>query len=298
MVLAHPCLSVLWLLQPDKLRELQESAAMSESGLMPRFLIAETKAEPREEPEERHCIPETVKAAWSGLIHTLLSIEPTSHGQQPRISKATHLRPPPRRPHQDTWASYSQAWLETQKKRIPKTLSQKTYDNYRGPLKSFNQWLGKDTSLPIAAITGDHLQDWCRHGIEAGLSPPGTMLNATKLLTTIFQRAIDEGFCARNPVNLITGKPAAPTSALPSPRNRWTRCSITSARPSSKTGKTLRIPLVKPLASYLAALMAKPASSLFLAPSLANTEVAGSDRLSAQFAQILVDCGISGRRIE
>jgi hypothetical protein len=44
--------------------------------------------------------------------------------------------------------------------------------------------------------------------------------------------------------------------------------------------------------------MAKPASSLFLAPSLANTEVAGSDGLSAQFAQILVDCGISGRRIE
>jgi len=44
--------------------------------------------------------------------------------------------------------------------------------------------------------------------------------------------------------------------------------------------------------------MAKPASSLFLAPSLANTEVAGSDGLSAQFAQILVDCGIYGHRIE
>lgn len=72
MVLAHPSLSVLWLLQPHKLRELQDSVAMSESGLMPHFLIAETKAEPREEPEERHCIPETVKAAWSGLIHTLL----------------------------------------------------------------------------------------------------------------------------------------------------------------------------------------------------------------------------------
>jgi|GEM_PF-523308 len=72
VVLAHPCLSLLWMLQPDKLRELLESAAMSESGLMPRFLIADTKAEPQEEPEERHCIPETVKAAWAGLIHTLL----------------------------------------------------------------------------------------------------------------------------------------------------------------------------------------------------------------------------------
>ena len=44
--------------------------------------------------------------------------------------------------------------------------------------------------------------------------------------------------------------------------------------------------------------MSKPASSLFLAPSLANTEVAGSEGLSAQFAQILIDCGISGRKIE
>ena len=73
--------------------------------------------------------------------------------------------------HTKTWASYSQAWLEAQKKRIPKTLSQKTFDNYRGPLKSFNTWLGKDTSLPIAAITGDHLQDWYSHGIKAGLAP-------------------------------------------------------------------------------------------------------------------------------
>lgn len=72
VVLAHPCLTVLWMLQPDKLRELLESAAMSESGMMPRFLIADTKAEPQEEPDERHCIPATVKSAWAELIHTLL----------------------------------------------------------------------------------------------------------------------------------------------------------------------------------------------------------------------------------
>jgi len=72
VMLAHPCLTVLWMLQPDKLRELLESAAMSESGMMPRFLIADTKAEPQEEPDERHCIPATVKSAWAELIHTLL----------------------------------------------------------------------------------------------------------------------------------------------------------------------------------------------------------------------------------
>lgn len=72
VVLTRPCLTVLWMLQPDKLRELLESAAMSESGLMPRFLIADTKAEPQEEPEERHCVSESVKASWAALIHTLL----------------------------------------------------------------------------------------------------------------------------------------------------------------------------------------------------------------------------------
>jgi 5S rRNA maturation endonuclease (ribonuclease M5) len=72
VVLAHPCLTVLWMLQPDKLRELLESAAMSESGMMPRFLIADTKAEPQEEPDERHCIPASVKSAWTELIHSLL----------------------------------------------------------------------------------------------------------------------------------------------------------------------------------------------------------------------------------
>lgn len=41
------------------------------------------------------------------------------------------------------------------------------------------------------------------------------MLNATKLLTTIFQRAIDEGFCARNPVNLITRETGSSNKRAP-----------------------------------------------------------------------------------
>lgn len=72
VVLARPCLTVLWALQPDKLRELLESPAMSESGLLPRCLMADTKAEPQEEPEQRQAVPEAVKAAWAALIETLL----------------------------------------------------------------------------------------------------------------------------------------------------------------------------------------------------------------------------------
>jgi integrase len=241
--------------------------------------------------------------------------------------------------HTKTWAAYSQSWLEAQKKRIPKSLSARTFTNYHGPIKSFNAWLGKDTSLPIASITGDHLQDWYRHNIEAGLSA-GTMFNATKLLTAIFQRAIDEGFCTRNPVNLITRDPGSANKRDPftleqmdqvldhlrkTHQHDWLTVALlgfcTSQRladcvnalrsgfesspqwwtwnlAQGKTGKTLRIPLVEPLASHLAALMAKPATSLFLAPSLANTDATGRAGLSSQFAQILVDCGIVGRKIE
>jgi hypothetical protein len=72
IVLARPCLTILWAVQPDKLRELMDSTAMTESGLLPRFLLADTKAEPQEEPETRQCVPAQVKAEWAALIKCLL----------------------------------------------------------------------------------------------------------------------------------------------------------------------------------------------------------------------------------
>lgn len=66
-----------------------------------------------------------------------------------------------------------------------------------------------------------------------------------------------------------------------------------------KTKKKMRIPLVDPLASHLAALWKKPTSSLYLAPSLANVSIgAGGNGLSAQFAEILVAAGVVGRQVE
>jgi hypothetical protein len=72
IVLNRPCLTLLWATQPDKVIELLDSVAMSESGLLPRFLLADTKAEPQEEPEVRHCVPAEVKADWAALIDCLL----------------------------------------------------------------------------------------------------------------------------------------------------------------------------------------------------------------------------------
>ena len=241
--------------------------------------------------------------------------------------------------HTKSWASYSQTWLEAQAKRVPKTLAAKTYGNYVSKLKSFNAWLGKDTSLPLSAIDGDRLQQWYHDSIEAGLSV-GTMVNSVTLLSTIFQRAIDEGQCTRNPVNLINRDTYTANKRDPfsleqmdqvidhlrkTKQQDWLTVALlgfcTSQRLTDcanalrasfeagtqwwtwtvrqgKTGKTVRIPLVEPLASHIAALMARPATSLFIAPSLANHPGTGPGSLSTQFVKILVDCGISGRKIE
>ncbi len=236
--------------------------------------------------------------------------------------------------HTKTWATYSQTWLETQAKRVPKTLSARTYTNYQGRLTAFNAWLGKDTSLPLSAIDGDRLQEWYQSNLDAGLST-GTMMNAITLLSSIFQRAIDEGYCTRNPANLINRSPTTANKRDPftlaqmdqvldhlrsTKQQDWLTVALlgfcTSQRlkdcanalrshfesgpqwwtwslTQRKTGKPLRIPLVEPLTSHLSALMSQPADSLFLAPSLAN-----ENNLSMRFSQILVDCGISGRKIE
>jgi hypothetical protein len=72
ILLRRPCLTILWAMQPDKLQEMLESPAMSESGLLPRFLLVDTKAEPQEEPEIRHCVPAPVAEAWSELVDELI----------------------------------------------------------------------------------------------------------------------------------------------------------------------------------------------------------------------------------
>ncbi len=237
-----------------------------------------------------------------------------------------------------TWQSYSEAWLEKQKKRVPKNLSTGSFKVYQGKLKGFNSWLSNDVTLPLASITTEHLEQWYLDGIESGLAA-GTMNSTVILLSSIFQSAIDKGICTRNPANLIDRESAASKKRDPftlaqmdqvldhlrkTKQQDWVTVALlgfcTSQRlgdcanalrsafepgpqwwtwtlTQRKTDKILRIPLVEPLASHVASLMARPAGSLFLAPSLANLGSSGSRGISAQFSQILVDCGITGRKI-
>lgn len=80
--LTTPCLSVLWLIQPDKARRLIESEAITESGLLPRFLICDSKAEAMDEPEEPYSLNETTAKEWAKLIRDLLD-EFRSKGNNP-----------------------------------------------------------------------------------------------------------------------------------------------------------------------------------------------------------------------
>lgn len=108
------------------------------------------------------------------------------------------------------WNTFSQAWLEGMKKRIrPKnadrsegSLSLTTWQTYSGHVKSLTLWLGKEASIPLTAITGEMMQDWYRHRRQEGLAAT-TMNNTATTLGSIFERAKDQGFTTRNPVNLI-----------------------------------------------------------------------------------------------
>lgn len=70
--LTHPCLAILWLIQPDKARTLFESEALTESGLLPRFLACDSKAEAQDEPDTPHTPHPATMEAWAELIRDLL----------------------------------------------------------------------------------------------------------------------------------------------------------------------------------------------------------------------------------
>lgn len=97
-----------------------------------------------------------------------------------------------------TWADYSQAWLKMQKGRI----GAGTYINYTASISSLTNWLAKDKNRGLGAFTGSHMQSWYEAQLASG-KKPSTVNNNTKRLRAVFDRAQSEGFCDRNPVDLI-----------------------------------------------------------------------------------------------
>lgn len=70
--LHHPSLSVTWMIQPDKAAELFGKADLTEGGLLPRFLITDTHAEPEDDPENPHTPDGGTLTQWEELIELAL----------------------------------------------------------------------------------------------------------------------------------------------------------------------------------------------------------------------------------
>ena len=71
ITLRKPCLSILWMVQPDAARKAFNEESFTDSGLLPRFLIFDPKAEPQERYEQPAPIPAAIKSGWATLIRSL-----------------------------------------------------------------------------------------------------------------------------------------------------------------------------------------------------------------------------------
>jgi Protein of unknown function (DUF3987)/CHC2 zinc finger len=78
--LESPCLTALWLTQPDKLQSLLDERSLNEGGLIPRILACHADCEPREIGKNPPSISSSVEKAYAGLIYSLL----TTYRRAPR----------------------------------------------------------------------------------------------------------------------------------------------------------------------------------------------------------------------
>ena len=70
--LESPCISALWLVQPDKVETLLAERSLTDGGLIPRLLICHTRAQPRPIVEDATGIPLSVRETYHKMIRGLL----------------------------------------------------------------------------------------------------------------------------------------------------------------------------------------------------------------------------------
>ena len=70
--LESPCISALWLVQPDKVETLLAKRSLTDGGLIPRLLICHTRAQPRPIVEGATGIPLSVRETYRKMIRGLL----------------------------------------------------------------------------------------------------------------------------------------------------------------------------------------------------------------------------------
>jgi len=73
VTLQRPCLCCLWLVQPDKVQALLAESGLTDGGLIPRFLICHTRAQPRPIVDGIQGIPSVIADAWGQLVRQLIN---------------------------------------------------------------------------------------------------------------------------------------------------------------------------------------------------------------------------------
>jgi hypothetical protein len=86
--LESPCLTALWLTQPDKLQSLLDERSLNEGGLIPRILACHTNCEPREIGKNPPSISINVEKGYAGLIFCLLE----TYRRRMSASRSSQLR--------------------------------------------------------------------------------------------------------------------------------------------------------------------------------------------------------------
>jgi hypothetical protein len=69
--LTAPCLTVFWMIQPDTLRAMFAKEAFTESGLLPRFIVFDSKVEPQLIPEQPYIMHPSASIDWQTLLEKL-----------------------------------------------------------------------------------------------------------------------------------------------------------------------------------------------------------------------------------
>lgn len=98
------------------------------------------------------------------------------------------------------WDEYTKEWLALKKPNV----AARTFINLNSFIKQFSDWLEKHhkRNIPLNLVTGEMMQKWYLEMIEEGRKPA----SVNKILTgvsPVFDRAVSEGFCQRNPTDLI-----------------------------------------------------------------------------------------------
>jgi hypothetical protein len=72
-MLQRPCLSLLWLVQPDKVDTLLGERSLTDGGLIPRLLICHSNAQPTHITSDQQGIPSATLQGWDALVRELLT---------------------------------------------------------------------------------------------------------------------------------------------------------------------------------------------------------------------------------